>query len=248
MPTSPLKRVKRASFASLNKLFNGFGYRIQRFDQLDLFEPLLYRRLAKAPDFFFVQIGANDGVFADPLRNFVTRNNVGGLVVEPLKDLFDRLVANYRDFPKVRPVNVAIHKTARTIQLHRVDPAKAAGLGDWTQGIASVHEHHHRLSQVPDSAMITEIVPACTLAELFERESVNKVDLLQVDTEGYDFEIIRMIDFQKVTPALIRFEHGLPSATMSVAEFKNCTELLMDNGYYILTEPYDAIAYRLDQI
>jgi len=110
MPRVPLrKRMTGRAFKALNRLFSTRGYRLDRLDQLNFFEPLLYRRLARSPRFFFVQIGANDGVFCDPIRNFVTRNRVAGIVVEPLKDYFRKLSENYRDYPMVKPVNVAIH-------------------------------------------------------------------------------------------------------------------------------------------
>ena len=239
-----LKKVTGLGFRGLSSVLDKLGYRIERFEQENFLDPLLYKLLAKSPEFFFVQIGANDGVFADPIRNFVTRNNVAGLVVEPLPDFFEKLVENYRAFPRVKPVNVALHRTAKTIQLHRVDPARAAQLGDWTRGIASIRESHHRINKVPDEVMITETVPCVTLTELLSRHEVHKLDLLVIDTEGYDYEIIKMIEFDRFKPAIIRFEHGLPANTMSVSEFKECAGLLMDQGYYLVTEPYDAIAYQ----
>ena len=243
MAKSVLKKISGRAFKGLDRALGKFGYRVERFDQMNFFEPLLCRRLAKAPDFFFIQIGANDGIASDPIRRFVTRNDVAGLVVEPLKDIFTKLTANYRDFPKVKPVNVALHQTAKSIELHRVDPVKGAHLGEWAQGIASIRKDHHALSQTPGAVMISETVPCVTLTELIEQHGVARVDLLQIDTEGYDREIIKMIDFQRHQPAIIRFEHGLPDGVMSVAEFKECAGLLMDHGYYVVTEPYDAIAY-----
>lgn len=244
MAKSILKKISGLGFLVLNHSLRKFGYRVERFDQLNFFEPLLYRRLAKAPDFFFVQIGANDGVFADPIREFVTRNHVAGLALEPLKDVFEKLKINYRDFPKVKPINLAIHKSAKTFQIHRVDPKKITRADDWAQGIASFKENHHAMNDVPSEIMITETVQCVTLTELLEQRRVSRLDLLQIDTEGYDLEIIQMIDFQRFKPAIIRFEHGLPAGTMSVADFQKCTNLLMEHGYYVITEHYDAIAYQ----
>jgi FkbM family methyltransferase len=244
MKKSLFKKFTSCGFAGLNAALRRFGYRVDRFDQVDFFEPLLYKRLRRSRDFFFVQIGANDGIFADPIRNFVTRNHAAGLVVEPLQDFFEKLEFNCRDFPKVRPVNVALHATLRSIQLHRVDPTKAHQAQDWTQGIASIQEEHHRNSAVPDHVMITETVPAITLTELLDQHAVAQLDLLQVDTEGYDFEILQMIDFRRIQPAIIHFEHGLSAGMMSLEQFKHCTGRLIDHGYYIITEPYDAITYQ----
>ena len=229
---------------SLRWFFDKFGYRLQRVEHVNVFEPLLHRRLARAPDFFFVQIGANDGVFTDPIWEFVTRNQVAGLVVEPLPDVFAQLAANYRPYPKVTAVNTAIHASLRSAEMYRVDPARLAHLDEWARGIGSFKRQHHVDAGVPTAAMRTETVTCVTLEELLQQHGVEAIDLLQIDTEGYDAEIIRMIDFRRRRPAIIHFEHGLPNGIMTLAEFKDCTTLLMDNGYLIAAEYFDAVAYR----
>lgn len=243
-----LKPVSRRFFAALDAFFKKFGYRIQRRDIPSHFEPLLYRRLAKSPDFFFIQIGANDGISSDPIRDFVTQNQVAGLALEPLSDVFERLVANYRNYPKVTPVRTAIHRTDKSVEIHRVDPARVEELGEWTRGIGSVKAEHHALSRTASSAMVTESVPGMTLGELVSTHKVDHIDLLQIDTEGYDAEILKMIDFAKCKPAIIRFEHGLPDGIMTKEEFKECTGLLLEQGYYLLMEDYDTVAYLPDRL
>ena len=91
----------------LNKILRKIGYEIVRYSR---FPSVLKQELKNDPDFFFVQIGANDGVRFDNLYNFVTNNNCKGLVVEPIKDYFERLALNYRDYPDIIPVNVAVQK------------------------------------------------------------------------------------------------------------------------------------------
>jgi FkbM family methyltransferase len=243
-----LRKLLRPLFGALRYLLERAGYRVERLDQLRFFEPLLYLRLAKQPDFFFVQIGANDGVFHDPIREFVTRNHVAGIALEPLKDVYVMLVENYRNFPKVKPVNLGIHGSARKMDIHRVDPSKSAALDVWVRGIASFNESHHRVNDVPDEVMITETVDCVTLDELLRRENVTRIDLLQIDTEGYDYEIIKMIDFATCKPAIIHFEHGLPADTMSLAQLRECVQLLMGHGYLVLIEPYDATAYLPESV
>jgi hypothetical protein len=65
---------------------------------------LLELRLRDNPDLCFVQIGANDGLRFDSLYAFVTSRRCRGLVVEPLKDYFERLQLNYRDYERIIPV------------------------------------------------------------------------------------------------------------------------------------------------
>ena len=242
------KRAARGGLTALRWFFHKFGYRLQRVETFNVLEPLLYRRLAKAPDFFFVQIGANDGVFCDPIWEFVTRNNVAGLVVEPLKDVFEQLVENYRPYPKVKAVNTAIHASLRSAQMHRVDPSSLPHLEAWARGIGSFNARHHVDAGVPAAAMRTETVTCVTLEELLQQHGVGAIDLLQIDTEGYDLEIIRMIDFRSRRPAIIHFEHGMPNGITTPAEFNKCASRLMDNGYQIATEYFDAVAYLPEMI
>ena len=48
---------------------------------------------------FFVQVGANDGVFRDPLHEAIRANQSWrGIFIEPLKEPFDRLTVNYAGY------------------------------------------------------------------------------------------------------------------------------------------------------
>lgn len=242
------RRIGRAGVASLRWFVDKFGYRLLPVEAQNYFEPLLYRRLAKSPNFFFVQIGANDGVFGDPIWEFVTRHQLAGLVVEPLKDVFEQLAANYRPYPRVTAVNTAIHATLRSAEMYRVDPSKLEGLDVWARGIGSFKGQHHVDAGIPAAAMRKEVVSCVTLEELLQGHHVGEIDLLQIDTEGYDAEILRMIDFNRRRPAIIRFEHGMPNGIMTHAELTACVALLMDHGYVVATEYFDAVAYRPDMI
>lgn len=47
------------------------------------------------PDFFFVNIGANDGVVADPIYPFIAKYGWRGIAVEPVPYVFEQLKKNY---------------------------------------------------------------------------------------------------------------------------------------------------------
>src|SRR5262245_48292496 len=58
----------------------------------------------------FIQIGANDGLRNDPIREFIVRDAWTGVLVEPLPDVFDLLKKNYsgRAAARLEFVNAAI--------------------------------------------------------------------------------------------------------------------------------------------
>jgi hypothetical protein len=64
------------------------------------------------------------------------------------------------------------------------------------------------------------------------------LDYLQIDTEGFDDEIIKMIDFSQVKPKLIKFE----SVHLSLEKKLSTVDLLKSQGYKIIDEGTDMIA------
>src|SRR5437762_11064199 len=86
---------------------------------IDLLDVLIRNELASDPMFFFVQIGANDGIRVDPLRPSVLRHRLRGLFIEPLPDLFERLVDNYAGHMGLLFENCAISDHDGTQRMYR---------------------------------------------------------------------------------------------------------------------------------
>jgi FkbM family methyltransferase len=195
--------------------------------------------LVQDPDFFFIQVGAHDGVRFDGLYQRVTQISPRGIVIEPLMRYFRRLAINYEDYPGVVAINAALHPSAEFVEIHHADPEKAAaaGLPAWTGGIGSVDPGHHARIRVPDCCMTTTRVPATTFDELLATHGVDHVDLLQIDAEGFDLEILRMFPFFRLKPRLVKYEHdGLESDAQAEAE-----RILVLNGYTVFPEGEDTI-------
>jgi FkbM family methyltransferase len=194
----------------------------------------------KDPDFFFIQIGAHDGVRFDDLYHKVTTVNAHGIVIEPLPRYFARLQMNYEDYPGVIPLNVAVHPTATQLTLHHVSTAASASgrLPPWAGGIGSTSPSHHLPLGIPAEAMTTSTVPCATLRHIIEQHAVSRIDLLQIDTEGFDLEVLEMIPFDLVHPGLIKFEHAVLAP-----EARSCArQFLESHNYEVWSEGEDTIA------
>lgn len=85
--------LRRALVDIVNFLLWRFNAQLQlaafRSVQYNVLHELFYRYYHHG--FFFLQIGANDGRRADPLRKLVMRHKLTGLAVEPLPDIFMEL-------------------------------------------------------------------------------------------------------------------------------------------------------------
>jgi FkbM family methyltransferase len=193
----------------------------------------------------FVQIGGNDGINDDPLYHFVTwnKNKVSGYILEPVLDYFKELQYNYKNHPLIMTLNLAIHNTEAEMIIHRVNPESASLLPRYSKGIASFKKDHHVNCKISSQYIIEEKVKCISLENLMKAKEIEHLDLLQIDTEGYDSEIILNIDFNKNKPSIINFEYYIPQ-TMSKETFNHILKVLKENDYEIWQELNDITAYQ----
>ncbi len=193
----------------------------------------------------FVQIGSNDGVIHDPIHRIVRTYSWSGVLVEPLPDLFAKLVANYEGVPNLAFENVAIGATDGTMTMYQVD----ARDGDpyWVGMIASfdrdvILSQRHMLRDVDDRIRETQ-VESVTLPSLVARHGLDSIDLLHVDAEGYDHAVLAQIDFgASWAPRFIIFEkEHFDSDTLVETR-----SMLRGAGYRCVDVWPDAFAYRAD--
>jgi len=235
----------------LNRRLSSRGYRVVRTFNPNFFETILMRFLERhGRKLEFIQIGANDGRRFDPLHEFAVSPNfeLSGLAVEPVPRFFKALQRVYRNQPNIKPVNAAIHNEVKEATLYVVGEAYESRVPEWALGTASFNKNHVIKPQVPESYVEAIQVPCMPLGELMRQEGIAQIDLLQIDTEGYDGEIIRSIDFETVRPAMIHFEHGMADGVMSRAEFDDLISLFNKHGYQVLPENYDAVAFLPHEI
>ncbi len=224
------------------------GLVVERTAKSESFDALMQRRLNATKrndqDFFFVQIGANDGVSHDPIHGFVTANRLPGIVVEPLPEVFQKLQQTYQNQPQIKAVNLAIHRELEQVTLYLPNPETNGSLSGIASFSADRYELTSKYSGLTANDMVAVEVPAKSLMALLEESEVPHVDLLIIDTEGYDFEILASLDLEQYQPSIIRFEHGVYSGVDARLELRDALTRLYDHGYSIAMERVDAIAWR----
>lgn len=205
------------------------------------FDLILADYARRTPDVCFVQIGGFDGRSGDPLYPFITDLHWKGVIVEPQPDAFEALSATYAAEPQVRLENAALANREGTRTLWRIRRG-VSGLPGWAPQLASFDRDQilrHR-AQIPNIEALLEgiDVPCITLDAVLTRSGLPKLDVLQIDVEGFDFEVVKMVDFTRHRPAIVRYEH----AHLSADDREACIALLVEQGYRIAIEAYDTIA------
>lgn len=208
----------------------------------DFFELAVAHQLARRPDFFFIQVGANDGILADELRPLIMKYKLSGVCIEPQKDEFEILTKTYENIPGITLLRAALHPTEDKFTIYKANKS-VKNLPAHAKGIASFDKQHlisilSKLDGYNEDYIVEELVPCVQFDRIFEMTNKDHLELLQIDTEGFDYEIIKMLDLNKIKPAIIRFE----IYNLSDKDKNECLAYLEKNNYKMIYDRIDVIA------
>jgi FkbM family methyltransferase len=205
---------------------------------------LIAKRSLENKDFFFIQVGSCDGVSEDPIYQFVTRFRWRGILVEPVKHLFEKLLVTYKNQAGLVFENIAIGRDSGLKTIYRINSTTKAGFVDWYERSSSFYKEHllKQLNQIkndfPGAEIIEEPVLCRPFDYLIENYNVGKIDLLHIDAEGYDYEIIKMVPFDRIRPTMIYYE----SEHLKREDKLSCEKMLATHGYRLIRAK-DTFAY-----
>ena len=202
----------------------------------------------KVQDNWWVQVGANDGGSWDPVTQVIKHFSLKALLIEPVPYLFERLSLSYEKYKdKCRLLKVAIGNKSGVVQISRIKTEKLIELPSWASQISSIRKdvllrHDALLGDLNDS-IEAESVNMMPLKKIFKDNFISSVDYLQIDTEGYDEEVLNSIDFSCITIKLISFEHK----HFKIEENLRIERFLISNGFEIQSYQGDTFAWRSDE-
>lgn len=203
----------------------------------------------------FLQVGANDGFFHDPLHKFIKKYRWRGVLLEPQKDVFEKYLSRlYRKTEGVTPVNAALDHQDGHKPIYRIAFSNAR----WATGLTSFNRsvlveaietghvarcakrYQEPLPEHQDQYIAEEQIECISPATLLQKYNLTALDWLQIDAEGYDYEIIKMLEIEKTSPTVIVFEH----THLSQEEYAACTAHLHANRYAVTRINENTVAMK----
>jgi len=203
-------------------------------------------------DIFVLKIGANDGICYDHLATLLlTDTRYRGLLVEPVPMNAAMLKANYGKSGRFTIEQAAVAASSGTVKMYYVDDSalKLIGAADpnWVRHVANVAslDRLHVLKHLaPEMHPAVKETPVECLAvnALLSRHNVQKIDLLHIDAEGFDYVILRQFDFTSFHPCVVLFEHTHLTnqdrrAAKTMMEFAGYTVQEMEADFLCLRRP-----------
>lgn len=203
-----------------------------------------YARLR--PTATFVQVGAHDGTQLDPLREAILGSSWRGVMVEPVPYVFERLHARYRTNRRITLENVAVADVDGTKPFHFLPEVEDDDVWRWYDALGSfrrevVLAHDEFVDDIADR-LVTVDVPCVTFETLCARHGLRHVDVVQMDTEGYDRDVLELVDLDGLGVELVLFEH----LHLRADDRAVCRRLLHAHGFEQVSDGMDTIAVRAD--
>jgi len=237
----PLQLLRRCGLVLVRATHPGVRY--LGHPPASAFEDVLLRTVADLRGLSFIQIGANDGRRADPIRAFIDDYDWTGLMFEPLRANFADLQRHRGGNPRLRLRRAAIDAVAGRRLLYDLSPAATAALPDWTRGLGSFSRERvaqaARELSLPDSAIMAEDVETITWAQVWQEFGPRRCDVLVLDTEGCDIPLLRAADLANHLPRIVHFEHACATLDERISFHRE----LVDLGYEINTHEGDTTAH-----
>lgn len=188
-----------------------------------------------------IQVGACDGITNDPIRPLVTKSSTRAILIEPNPYAFARLQKSYAGLPNVTLIQAAIGDQDGEAHLYRIkttDPRDAAV--DLTLQIASFYREHLERHGKKAHEIERITVPCRSLSSLVTELGLAKIDLLQIDAEGFDAAVVRMALAMPVRPACLNFEH----VHLKAAERQPLFALLQAHDYLLGYDAWNVLALQ----
>lgn len=193
----------------------------------------------------FIQIGANDGASFDPVYKFVKKYNWSGILIEPLQPYFDELKRNYEKLKnrKLYFEHCAISDQSGTGPIYYISNLSGKEKDyEVLKAVSSFNRVHVRgyIENRKKLEVKSVEVAFKTLDEIIDEYHFEDLNILIIDAEGYDFEIIKTINFDKIRPEVILYEHiHLPEKDREM-----CLSLLGSYEYHYFEDGINTLAYR----
>ena len=207
-------------------------------------------------NYVLLQIGANDGIQDDPIREYIIKTKIKSHLLEPIPVFYEELCRNYKNENNVNCYNLAIHeKTGKQIMSYVND----SSLPVWTKGLGTFDTSKNGFSGYGNYKLQTDLtndptflaidskketieVETITLTDFFKRECIDRIDVYVTDTEGYDGKIFEQLDLHKYSPKVIMME----THTLGDEQNEKIIHKLEKYNYSVLENGWDTIAVKND--
>jgi len=184
----------------------------------------------------YMDIGAHDGITHNNTLYFEQRNGWTGINIEPIKEVYDKLVANR---PRANNINCAVCNCDGTTEF-----LCCSGYTEMLSGIKQTYDSRHATRLESENKRlngktVTITVLTKRIETILNESGVNHINYLSIDVEGAEFEVIKSINFSTVFIDIIGFENNYYDKSLPIINY------LKSHGFKVILTGTDIIMINL---
>ena len=190
---------------------------------------MLVNKLKKYLNFengFFIEVGAHDGIFQSNTLNLEESLGWKGILIEPSLNAYLECIKN-------RPKSICINLALTSFEQYK---KKEFVFGDFNSspmssvaanrsGFSKFENLKNYLSGITKKKL--RPVSTAPLQLIIDKIGIDKVDFLSLDVEGFEYEVLKGVNFNKCRPKYILIE-------VREIQKKNIFDLMLGLNYTFL--------------
>lgn len=177
----------------------------------------------------YLDIGTYDPTYSNNTYFFYLKDG-HGVCIEPNPDMF-RLIQKKRS--KDISLNVGISPVANTSANYYVMTSPFLNTFSKEEADEAVANKELKTRQKIEKILK---IPLVTINSIMETYFPHDVDILSVDTESYDLDILRSLDFKRFCPRIICVETLRYDANGNLQKSPDINDFLIKQGYFLYAD------------
>jgi FkbM family methyltransferase len=193
-----------------------------------------------------LQVGACDGVTSDSIFSYIKSGAINAFLVEPSKLNFSKLADFYQGTSNAVLINSAVADKNEVRTFYSIKDEGRWKDSGWARQLASFYKEHLLKHDILPDEIKEEQVNCQTLDSIVKQHQITNLDVLLIDTEGYDGEIVKMALAQNILPNFIAFENAQLIQLYPQEELDKLYALIASKGYVWTHDRINTLAIRKD--
>ena len=177
-----------------------------------------------------IDVGAHKGEYIlNILKNFKVKQ---GYCFEPNPSVFRILQNNIKNKKNIEFINFGVSNSSGKIKFNVNIESSSSSINNLNEK-SNYYKKKFYLLNFLNTSNVTKVIDieVLTLDNFMKKKGIIQIDLLKIDTEGYEMQVLKGLQDKIKKIKLIHFEHHFDDMIMKDYKLSNIHNYLIKNGF-----------------
>ncbi len=177
-----------------------------------------------------IDVGAHKGEYIlNILKNFKVKQ---GYCFEPNPSVFRILQNNIKNKKNIEFINFGVSNSSGKIKFNVNIESSSSSINNLNEK-SNYYKKKFYLLNFFNTSNVTKVIDieVLTLDNFMKKKGIIQIDLLKIDTEGYEMQVLKGLQDKIKKIKLIHFEHHFDDMIMKDYKLSNIHNYLIKNGF-----------------